>query len=134
MRMAPDWDVKMIDQMRRAPSKKPILSAYPSSGWQDFEANANFGLAGPRMCGANFMPDEYGVVRIDAAYSREPDNVPAKRPVPSPWIAAGYFFAPGSFVKDVPFDPMLPWIFMGEELGITARAWTSGYDVFAPNA
>ena len=32
----------------------------------------------------------------------------------------------------VPFDPLLPWIFMGEEISMSARLWTSGYDIFSP--
>ena len=44
----------------------------------------------------------------------------------APFIAAGYFFAPGRFVEEVRYDPLLPWVFMGEEIAHTARAWTSG--------
>ena len=29
-------------------------------------------------------------------------------------------------------DPLLPWIFMGEEISMSARLWTAGYDIFAP--
>ena len=32
----------------------------------------------------------------------------------------------------VPFDPFLPWIFMGEEISMSARLWTAGYDIFSP--
>merc|ERR1719271_1827388 len=62
------------------------------------------------------------------------ESAPPARPVPTPWIAAGYFMARGELLQEVPFDPLNPWIFMGEELSLTARAWTSGYDVYAPNA
>ena len=37
------------------------------------------------------------------------------------------------FVREVPFDPFLPWIFMGEEVSLSARLWTSGYDIFSPS-
>ena len=47
-------------------------------------------------------------------------------------VAAGFFFAPAGFLKEVPFDPFLPWIFMGEEISMSARMWTSGYDIFSP--
>ena len=33
---------------------------------------------------------------------------------------------------DVPFDPYLPFLFMGEESILSARFWTNGYDIFAP--
>jgi hypothetical protein len=34
--------------------------------------------------------------------------------------------------SQVPFDPFLPWIFMGEEISMSARLWTAGYDIFSP--
>lgn len=36
-------------------------------------------------------------------------------------------------VMSVPFDPFLPWIFMGEEIIMSTRLWTSGYDIFSPS-
>ena len=46
------------------------------------------------------------------------------------FLSAGFLFAPGSFVEDVPYDPEL--YFMGEEVAMTVRAYTSGYDLFHP--
>ena len=40
--------------------------------------------------------------------------------------------AHGSFVEAVPFDPFLPYIFMGEEIALSIRFWTSGFDIYAP--
>jgi Glycosyltransferase (GlcNAc) len=50
----------------------------------------------------------------------------------SPVIGAGYFVGHSSFLQEVPFDPFLPWIFMGEEIIMSSRLWTSGYDMFSP--
>eukprot|EP00929_Paragymnodinium_shiwhaense_P122308 TRINITY_DN9497_c0_g1_i2.p1 TRINITY_DN9497_c0_g1~~TRINITY_DN9497_c0_g1_i2.p1 ORF type:complete len:397 (-),score=92.74 TRINITY_DN9497_c0_g1_i2:134-1324(-) len=132
VRLAPSWDDDMIRQLKGAmPSKKnAILSAYPEPGWSDSTSWVN--QAGPRMCDAYFAQQEGDILRIGGSSTFE--DSPAARPVPTPWIAAGYFFAPGQFLEEVPFDPLSPWVFMGEELSLTARAWTSGYDVFAPNA
>lgn len=33
-------------------------------------------------------------------------------PVYAPFVAAGFFFTRGEFLNEVPFDPLLPWIFM----------------------
>jgi hypothetical protein len=35
-------------------------------------------------------------------------------------------------VRDVPYDPHLPCLFWGEEILLSARAWTSGYDMYNP--
>ena len=32
----------------------------------------------------------------------------------------------------MPFDPFLPWVFMGEEILFGARLWTHGWDLFSP--
>lgn len=50
----------------------------------------------------------------------------------SPFLAGGFIFGPGHFILDVPFDPFLPYLFMGEESLLTIRAYTSGYDIFTP--
>ena len=49
------------------------------------------------------------------------------KPIPrfAPFVAAGYFVAHSKFLVDVPFDPLLPWIFMGEEVRmVTSRKKT----------
>jgi hypothetical protein len=51
----------------------------------------------------------------------------------APFTAAGYFVAHSDFLREVPFDPFLPWIFMGEEIIMSTRLWTSGYDIFSPS-
>lgn len=35
-------------------------------------------------------------------------------------------------VLQVPYDPDLPFLFFGEEMGMLARMWTRGWDVVAP--
>jgi len=45
-------------------------------------------------------------------------------------VAAGQLFARGSFCRDVDYDPDI--YFSGEEISLAARAYTSGYDLFAP--
>jgi len=54
------------------------------------------------------------------------------RPAQTPFLGAGLVFAHGDFLRDVPFDPYLPWTFMGEEILLSMRAWTSGWNIYAP--
>jgi hypothetical protein len=35
-------------------------------------------------------------------------------------------------VEEVPFDPYLPFIFMGEEIILSMRFWTAGFDIYGP--
>lgn len=43
-----------------------------------------------------------------------------------------FFFTRAEFLRDIPFDPLLPWCFMGEEIALSTRAWTYGWDIYAP--
>lgn len=36
-------------------------------------------------------------------------------------------------LKEVPFDPFLPFVSKGEEILMSSRMWTSGYDFLQPN-
>lgn len=47
-------------------------------------------------------------------------------------IETTVFFTTAEFLVDVPFDPYLPWLFMGEEAALSVRAWTAGWDMYAP--
>ena len=60
------------------------------------------------------------------------DDAQLEYPAFAPFTAAGYFVAHSDFLHEVPFDPFLPWIFMGEEIIMSTRLWTSGYDIFSP--
>lgn len=51
-------------------------------------------------------------------------------PYLQPFTAAGFLFADAQILQDVPFDPYLDYVFDGEEILYTARAWTGGYDFY----
>lgn len=53
------------------------------------------------------------------------------QPHPSHTVLAGYLFASGNFVEEIPYDERIS--FMGEELCIAIRAYTRGWKIYAPN-
>lgn len=53
-------------------------------------------------------------------------------PLPSHFWAAGFSFAPSSWLLGVPYCPHLPHLFFGEEQYMLLRMWTRGWDVYAP--
>jgi len=146
---ARDWDFTIKEDYGLAPAPKPIFSHYPPSGPQrpalpaPGAAHPWENTIGPCMCDASFA--EYSIVRLGAMQrypiketsppgcdlSHDAENC---RRVPrfAPYIGAGFVFASARFVKEVPFDPYLPFVFMGEELDFSARAWTAGWDIFCP--
>lgn len=55
---------------------------------------------------------------------------PAK-PIPSAFVSGNFLFAPVSALKQVPYDPWL--YFFGEEITMSVRLCTHGWDFYAPN-
>jgi len=124
------WDAQLVHAMRIAPSKKPVLSTYPpGSGGEHWK-----GAKGPRMCGASFSssPVEARIIRLGASMGMAQPAGEKGMPIAAPYVAAGFFAAPSDFLRDLPFDPFLPWVFMGEEIMLSTRFFTNGYDIFAP--
>ena len=153
---AKHWDVQSIQMLQKAPSDKPVLSHYPIASSVQLREVEEF--PAPRICGAMFSAREFGIVRLDGDQGgvsllllrfahfffslhflttgmiNRKDVAEQKIEYPrfGPFVAAGYLVAHSDFLRDVPFDPLLPWIFMGEEIILSARLWTHGYDIFAP--
>jgi [Skp1-protein]-hydroxyproline N-acetylglucosaminyltransferase len=131
MTFATHWDQTSIDMLNKAPSKRPILSHYPPSHTVDLDSVKSYPTS--RLCGPVFATSdlESQIIRLEGASVYDKDKL--EYPGFAPFTAAGYFVAHSNFLHDVPFDPFLPWIFMGEEIIMSSRLWTSGYDIFAPN-
>ena len=102
-----DWDTKLIKMVRDAPAAKPVISAYPpseSSNWRD--------SIGYRICDSEFADAqiEWQIIRLGTgqAFDSRFYDIPRY----APFVAAGFFFGPATLLHEVPFDPLLPWIFM----------------------
>ena len=131
-----NWDDRMIAMVQAAPATIPgkaVITAYPPSARMGDRVRSFQRAPGSRMCASMFTDPsggEGGIVRIQA--SNRFERSPPAAPKFAPFVAAGFFVAPATFLKDVPFDPYLPWVFMGEELLLTARLFAAGYDIFSP--
>ena len=129
---AKNWDTGFINEAKAAKSfPKAVLSSYPP-GFSGNGADHILGkTSGSRLCSCEFSTHdvEKEILRINAGGNYHGDE---DRPKQIPFIAAGFFFARAEFLVDVPFDPFLPWCFMGEEILLSIRAWTSGWDIYAP--
>ena len=129
---AEKWDGVSVEMLKQAPSDKPVISAYPPPHTADLRGKDGKGHIGSRICSGFFSETsiESQIVRLDGSRSYE-----RKIGIPrfAPFMGAGYFIAHSSFLSDVPYDPFMPWIFMGEEISLSARLWTAGYDIFSPS-
>jgi len=125
MRFVPGWDDLLIDMLARCPGAKPVLSTYPLA------------FTPPRDLAKDELVtihpkgfDAHGILAQRSTLTPL-EQAPAV-PAPSPFIGAGLLFAAGSIVSEVPYDPHV--YFEGEEISLAVRLWTSGWDIFRPNA
>lgn len=127
------WDELYTNELKSAKSfPKAILSSYPP-GFQAENGGILPGNPSPgaRLCTCMFSTSdvESQIIRINSGVGYSGGE---EFPTQVPFIAAGFFFTPGGFLTDVPFDPYMPWCFMGEEIMLSMRAWTHGWDIYAP--
>jgi hypothetical protein len=127
MKFQPHWDESLIQMLKNAPSQRPVISHFPPP--QDGDL-ANLPVS--RICGPVFATSdlEGQIIRFEG--SNNYDEVKLDTPRFAPFVSAGYLAAHSDMLRDVPFDPFLPYIFIGEEILLSARLWTSGYDIFSP--
>lgn len=124
-----DWDVKLIqmiqDIKQAGYSQKPVISSYPPSS-EHYDKYTKETTVVPRICEATF--NNKGIPSFSSSKHIDTKGKFYR----TGFIAAGFFFCPGSFLKELPFDSELPNLFQGEELMLSARFYTHGWDVFTP--
>jgi hypothetical protein len=122
-----DWDSKMIKQMQLTPSfPSSVISNYPPGSEQQRWASAS--ETPMALCNIVFSSRIMRLGETKRTYVQTPGEPPRH----ALYIAAGFLFTHASFLREVPFDPYLPYIFMGEEIIMTTRAWTAGFDMYGP--
>jgi hypothetical protein len=125
-----DWDTKciaMIDDIKKnTGSEDVVISHYPPN-YDDYKkAEKNLNIV-DTICQSFF--NDKGMVSFQGA---TPIDMSKEKYVQTPHIAAGMFFCEGKCLHDVPYDPNLPNLFVGEEILHSARTWTAGYDIYSP--
>lgn len=122
MRFIPGWDTKLIAELARCPSPKSFLSTYPPAYTPPNQLEPNPRPVVMRSKAFN----EYGDIRFEGEYL---GGTPPEEPLRGAFLAAGLLFAPGRFVREVPYDPYT--YFGHEEITLAARAFTHGWDVYS---
>jgi len=125
-----DWDTKCIKMIKdlkdSGKSKKPILSHYPREISDHDNYKDSDKKMVPRMCKAFW--NNRGMLSFMGAETRDTNNEAYQ----TPYIAGGFIFAPSDYLTEVSYDPNLPYLFVGEEILHSLRAYTFGWDVFTP--
>jgi [Skp1-protein]-hydroxyproline N-acetylglucosaminyltransferase len=127
-----DWDIKCINMINMIKesglSKKPVLSSYP----KEFEAYNGGELTEeerynvPRMC-KSFFNNRDMLSFMGAAIMNS-----NKIPYNTPYLASGMFFCESYFLDELPYDPNLDYLFVGEEILHSIRFYTNGWDIYTP--
>jgi len=123
------WDTTLLDYLnflRAKGHKKPILTAYLPGYFPKTDPDKrNIEVWGLNI--DRFMPAGVPFLRpYTVAFW---DGL--KEPFPTRFISGHFIFTISQFVKEVPYDPNL--YFHGEESSLAGRAYTNGYDLFAPH-
>ncbi len=124
-RFVPNWDSEMIAMLSQLQRKtaKPIISSYPPpfTPGEDEEASKKRYVS--RLTFREFSQEGLPMLSSVPFTSEEP--------VPGSYLAGGFIFSTGDFIKQVPNDPHI--FFAGEEIAMAVRAFTHGYDIFHPH-
>lgn len=126
----PGWDERLVEWGLHCQgiNEHCILSTYPDgfrfvNGHPAATSAGGHVLAQVVRSGQDLLGD-HPVLMFDGV------PVDSESPVPGFHVGAGFIFAPGAIVNELPYDPYL--YFHGEEQALALRAWTHGWDIFHP--
>eukprot|EP00929_Paragymnodinium_shiwhaense_P039505 TRINITY_DN20732_c0_g1_i2.p1 TRINITY_DN20732_c0_g1~~TRINITY_DN20732_c0_g1_i2.p1 ORF type:complete len:620 (-),score=128.81 TRINITY_DN20732_c0_g1_i2:145-2004(-) len=124
-----DWDDFLLGDWATTKNEYAVLTTYPTGSDQlredGSQPNVNNHWEMPVLCEAQMLGP--GLVRN--AQASAVANL--DKPCLSKLWAAGLSFARCHAERDVPNDPQMQGIFMGEEFSRASRLWTNGYDLYA---
>ncbi len=131
MRFIRHWDKHLLEQHAMLPDPRHgILTTYPA----DYDISASSSqnslpnLSLPTYIGFH----DFNQTRLLPTQQRFQYAAFPSRPRESLFYAACFAFGPAEMVSDVPYDPRLRYLFLGEEISMAARLFTSGYTLYNP--
>ena len=124
MRFEEGWDETLINMLSECDSDKPLLTTYPPA----YEPPMNLKKTRlPKMRPKEFSSQGILLLTSDSIPIEKAPDLPIKGIV----CAAGFIFGKAEYIQEVPYDPNL--YFFGEEISMTVRLWTNGWDFYHPN-
>jgi hypothetical protein len=121
MRFDEGWDEICVSISKSLANEKynPVLSTYVCT--YDLQGNKNSFVSstGIYFDGAGTAVNKGGTC------------VNISKPAPNALMSAHFCFGPSEIISDIEYDPLL--YFIGEEISLSGRLWTSGYDLFIPH-
>ena len=127
MKFEPGWDVSLLRMMRSLPADKPLITI-------------NSPLFGRHEDGRIWKQTDLGIRTTRLADWSESSGWSTwfswgarnlQNPGLSRFVSGGFIFTLGSWTEEVRQDP--EHYYWGEELAVTVRSYTHGYDLFLPD-
>lgn len=127
----PGWDeqLRSLHATLGERSAKPIISTYPYR-FDMVDGKPQYSPGEGRTALVLRPHPEKNLAPDDAVLRFMARHLFTSEPVMGCHVSAGFLFAAGSFVEEVPYDPWL--YFHGEEQSLAVRAFTRGWDIFHP--
>lgn len=134
MRFAKGWDSKLIEMykwcVKDAGTDKIILSQFPAP-FEVFTNGKDHYIYGDK----DFWDDVSWTSVVNTYYGAWAGNREVmedkSKPHKSHTVLGAFIFSRGQIALDIPYDERIS--FMGEELCYAIRAYTRGYEIYAPN-
>jgi hypothetical protein len=125
-RFSQNWDKDLIDMWHQTGSEKAILTTYahvydPINGIK-FAKN-------PYKMVADKFTESGTILFLPREFSEE--EMIKNRPIRARFVSGHFFFTKGVHCKEYSYDPNI--YFAGDEISLSIRSFTLGYDLFHPN-
>jgi hypothetical protein len=124
-----NWDIKCILSIKNLKkiSDKPVLSHYPRNfnDYINYNNNNKYKVSYIK----HFYYNKHNIIKYDGARIIDTKNSFIK----TPFVTGCMLFLESTFLKEIPFDPNLEYLFTGEEILHSLRFYTFGYDIYIPN-
>jgi hypothetical protein len=123
-RFIKNWDSILIKMLEDLNSPKPLITAYlsPYNPKNNHKTNEPYFMVPMQF---NFYDVLIFIPKIIENYNS------LKNPINARFISAHFIFTHGIFNKECIYDPNI--YFHGEEIMLSIRAFTKGYDLFHPH-
>jgi len=124
-RFAENWDEQLIAMMQQTGSSKPIITAY--AGMYRPVDNVKLNMEPYKMVADDFTSSGTILFR--------PHGIPGwqklDNPIPARFVSGHFYFTLGKHCQEYKYDPNI--YFAGDEISLSIRSFTLGYDLFHPH-
>lgn len=124
-RFLQDWDVELIEMMKLTGSEKPIITSY--AGMYRPSDNQLLNVEPYKMVASNFTPGGTILFRPNTIENWQT----LEKPIPARFVSGHFYFTIGIHCEEYKYDPNI--YFAGDEISLSIRSYTLGYDLFHPH-